>query len=131
LPKERIWTEWGKGAEGSSPSSGLATLTFSGWLYEHPELADMFHCQQDPAWHPEGSAYVHTSYVVAAAATICEREGLGGDDRLVAMFAALCHDMGKPSTTVFERDRWRSPGHAEAGVPIARRFLETIGAPER
>src|SRR5207244_1542156 len=42
------------------------------------------------------------------------------------LYATLCHDIGKPSTTVWDQNRWRSPGHAEAGVPIARSFLRRI-----
>lgn len=54
-----------------------------------------------------------------------------GDDRLVLMFTALLHDVGKKATTVFDRGRWRSPGHAEAGVDLAQEFLIGIGCPQR
>jgi tRNA nucleotidyltransferase (CCA-adding enzyme) len=40
------------------------------------------------------------------------------------MFGALCHDLGKPSTTVTERGHVRSPTHDVAGVPIGRALLE-------
>jgi tRNA nucleotidyltransferase (CCA-adding enzyme) len=40
------------------------------------------------------------------------------------MLAVLCHDLGKPATTRFERDRWRSPGHEEAGVAPATAVLD-------
>jgi tRNA nucleotidyltransferase (CCA-adding enzyme) len=40
------------------------------------------------------------------------------------MLATLCHDLGKPSTTSFERGRLRSPGHEEAGLPPTRSLLD-------
>jgi tRNA nucleotidyltransferase (CCA-adding enzyme) len=48
-----------------------------------------------------------------------------GDDweDLVVGFACLCHDLGKPATTVWSDGRWRSPGHEEAGLEPSGRFL--------
>jgi tRNA nucleotidyltransferase (CCA-adding enzyme) len=95
----------------------------------------MFVVPQNPVWHPEGDVYTHVMHVCDAAAEIVSREGLTGEDRAVIMFAALCHDMGKPFTTVLKDfgkpDEWRSPGHDSYGVPIARKFLESIGCLER
>lgn len=51
----------------------------------------------------------------------------GGDDEAL-MFAALCHDFGKPGTTTAEL---RTPGHDLAGVEPARRFLARMRAPHR
>jgi tRNA nucleotidyltransferase (CCA-adding enzyme) len=42
------------------------------------------------------------------------------------MLAALCHDLGKPATTVWREGRIRSPGHEEAGVPIASAVLDRL-----
>jgi tRNA nucleotidyltransferase (CCA-adding enzyme) len=42
------------------------------------------------------------------------------------MLAALCHDFGKPSTTEFVEGRWRSHGHAEAGVAPTLAFLDRL-----
>jgi tRNA nucleotidyltransferase (CCA-adding enzyme) len=84
-------------------------------------------CLQDATHHPEGDCLRHSFHVCDAAADIAIREGLGQEARAVLVLAALCHDMGKPSTTIFEDGRWRSPGHAEAGVPIAGAFLDSIG----
>jgi len=83
-----------------------------------------------------GDAWVHTLHVCDAAARICDREHVEGEDRVIIILAALCHDLGKAlpehgGTTVFEDEHWRSPGHAEAGVPLSRRFLESIGCLER
>ena len=48
------------------------------------------------------------------------------NQNLVLRLAALCHDMGKPSTTAPDLT---SHGHADAGVPVAESFLRQIGAP--
>lgn len=128
LPKERIWEEWKKWAlKGRMPRFGLELLVESGWA--DPEIAALVDVPQDPVWHPEGDVFIHTCLVVSFAARIASREQLDDHDRLVLMFAALCHDFGKPDTTAMIDGRWRSKGHCEEGVKPARKFLERIGAP--
>ena len=48
------------------------------------------------------------------------------DEKLIICYAALCHDLGKVSTTILKDGRLRSPGHAEAGVPLTRAMLKRI-----
>jgi tRNA nucleotidyltransferase (CCA-adding enzyme) len=133
LPVERVWGEWEKwAAKGIHPSAGLRLLRETDWLSLYPELAALGGCDQDAQWHPEGDAWEHTLHVCDAAARFAARDNLHGDARLVLLFAALCHDLGKPTTTVVGEDRRvRSPGHEKAGVGTARAFLQRIGAPER
>lgn len=133
LPKERVWAEWYKwGVKGNHPSRGLDFLYETGWQTLYPEINNLLGVNQDPEWHPEGCALTHTLLVCDAMAKICLRENIVGEDRCVLMFAALCHDFGKAfpkygGTTEFIEGRWRSPGHDDAGVPLARNFLEGIG----
>lgn len=132
LARERIWEEWRKWAAKSvRPSAGLEFLVSSGWVRLYPEIAGIIGVPQDREWHPEGSVYLHTKHVCDAAAAIADREGMDADRRAVLVLAALCHDFGKAVCTVRheESGRWVSPGHAEAGVPLAVSFLESIGAP--
>lgn len=132
LPKERIWKEWWKWATLSTkPSAGIVFLASVDWIGHYPALTDMVGVPQNPEYHPEGDVYSHVLFVCDSANDIAVRDGLTGEDRAVLLFAALCHDMGKPSTTVWQREAWRSPGHDTAGVPIAREFLESIGCPEK
>jgi tRNA nucleotidyltransferase (CCA-adding enzyme) len=133
LPVERVWMEWAKWAEsGKTPGLGLEVLRTSMWNTHYPELSMSIGCLQDPRYHPEGDVWTHTMLVCDAAASIAERDGFTGDDRLVLMFAALCHDLGKPSTTVVHADgRITSAGHAEAGEVPTLTFLRRIGAPDR
>jgi tRNA nucleotidyltransferase (CCA-adding enzyme) len=131
LATERIWCEWQKwAAKGRKPSAGLRVLAETGWLALYPELEQLAGCPQDPEWHPEGDVWTHTMYVVDAAAEIAAREQLEDDQRALLIFAALCHDLGKPASTALGADgRIRSPGHAEAGVEPARALLQRIGSP--
>ena len=129
LPKERVWKEWEKWAKGDYPQAGLQFLFDCNWTKLYPELYALVGCQQDPIWHPEGDAYVHTLYVCDAMARILNREKIVGEQRTILMMAALCHDFGKATTTEFIDGRWRSRGHCEAGVPLAESFLNSIGAP--
>lgn len=131
LPSDRIWREWQKWALLSVfPSAGLRVLDESGWLALYPELAALQGCPQHPRYHPEGDVWTHTLHVCDAAARIAERDALDGRERLALIIAALCHDLGKPPTTVIADDGIpRSLGHAEAGVPLTQAFLMRIGAP--
>ena len=77
-----------------------------------------------------GHVWTHTLHVVDAAAAIAARDGLEDEERAVLLFAALCHDLGKPATTTHDPDgRIRSPGHAEAGIAQAQALLLRIGCP--
>lgn len=130
LSKERVWGEWEKWArKGVHPSHGLDVLVQTGWVELYPALSNMIGVPQDPIHHPEGDVWTHTKLVCDRAAEIAARDGVLGDDRVVLMLAALCHDMGKPEKTTCRDGRVVSPGHAQAGVTIAAEFLRQIGAP--
>ncbi|MDZ4721661.1 MAG: HD domain-containing protein [Roseiflexaceae bacterium] len=133
LPLERIWGEWLKWAlRGQRPSAGLRALQESGWLACYPELIALIGCPQDSIWHPEGDVWVHTGHVCDMAAAIAVRNGLNDSQRETLLFAALCHDLGKPATTYTDSDgRIRSPGHADAGLAPTKTLLAHIGAPSR
>ncbi len=124
LAAERIFEEWRKLILlGVQPSLGLAFLTDCGWIDHFPELAALWGCPQDPEWHPEGDVWTHTLKSLDAFA----RHRVGDDwEDLVVGFAVLCHDMGKPATTVAEGDHIRSRGHEAAGEVPARAFLDRM-----
>ena len=131
LALERIWNEWLKWATRCKcPSKGLQVLKDCDWIEHYPELAALQGVQQDLVWHPEGNVWVHTLHVCDAASRIADRENLSEDERVILLFSALCHDLGKPATTEFKEGRWRSPSHASVGVPIAEAFLTRIGCPK-
>ncbi|MDO9171045.1 MAG: HD domain-containing protein [bacterium] len=128
LARERIFEEWRKLLLlGARPSLGLAFLRDTGWLDHFPELAALVGCAQDPEWHPEGDAWIHTGLCLDAFAA--ERTGDEREDLIVGL-AVLCHDLGKPATTRFADGRLRSPGHLEAGEAPARALLARL-TPQR
>jgi tRNA nucleotidyltransferase (CCA-adding enzyme) len=131
LPTSRIWQEWLKWSASDKPSLGLKALRDMGWDKLYPELRAMVGCLQDSHWHPEGDVWIHTSLVVDEAARLAKERGLQGRDKVVLLFAALCHDLGKPLTTVVLDDgKVVCPNHGEAGVQPSMVFLGRIGAPK-
>ena len=126
LPAERIWAEMEKLLlSARRPSIGLDWLRKLGAIDQlFPEILSLIDAPQDPDWHPEGDVYIHTLLVTDRA-----RELLGGlsyAEQVAVMLAALAHDFGKPPTTAFIEDRWRSRGHEEAGVEPAEKFLDRL-----
>ena len=131
LAKERIWGEWQKWAEkGKLPSAGLRVLQQTGWLEFYPELNELVGVPQSEKWHPEGDVWNHTLHVVDAAAEIADRDELNDKERLVLLFAALCHDLGKVKTTVFSEGEWRAPNHANEGELPTISLMDRLGAPK-
>ena len=132
LPISRIWGEWYKWAtKGKYYSTSLEYLKLTGLLNEYFELSCIDGVQQDPEWHPEGDVYIHTGLVLDWAGKVCEENNITGDDRCVIIFAALCHDLGKATTTAVIDGRIRARGHEAAGVDPARSFLTSVGCPEK
>jgi len=133
LPVERIWSEWDKWATQSlKPSRGLAVLKETGWLAHFPELAALHGTPQDPEWHPEGDAFIHTAHCCDALVNLPAWRDAPPARRRLLLFAVLAHDFGKPATTrqaeKHGRLRWVSPGHESAGGPLVETFLNRIGA---
>jgi len=129
LPKERIGEEWKKLLlKSPKPSLGLAAGMGLGVFHElHVELPPLVETKQDPEWHPEGDAWVHTMMAVDYAAKIARREKLGDDQAWILMLATLAHDIGKPKVTEFVDGKWRSLGHEEAGTEPTKKFLAKLG----
>ena len=124
LPKERLLDEWRKLLlKAEKPSIGLELLKELDQLKNYPELEKLIECPQDPEWHPEGDVWTHTLMVVDEMAAL--RTGEEKRD-LILMLGALCHDLGKPNTTIFENGRWRSPNHESEGVEPTKQFLKRL-----
>ncbi len=123
LPRERIFPEFRKMLLADRPSIGLEATRELNVLAHFPELESLIGVPQDPVWHPEGDVWTHTLRVVDEAARL--KTGEPGAD-LHLMFAALCHDLGKPQTTSWESGHWRSHGHDTAGTTGTTRFLKRL-----
>ena len=124
---ERIEQEWDKMMLLSTrPSLGIRWLDAINRLHDlFPEIYALKQVPQRPDYHPEGDVFEHTMQALDAAAQHMQNHE-NVFEKKVIMYAALCHDFGKPSSTIWDQNRWRSPGHAAAGVPPARSFLRRI-----
>jgi tRNA nucleotidyltransferase (CCA-adding enzyme) len=130
LSKERVWEEFKKWALKSiNPKAGLDFLVMTGWIDCFPELRNILGIPQEYEWHPEGEVLTHSGYVCNAMQEICEREKIEGERKLVLMLAALCHDLGKASTTCIRKGRISAPKHDMVGGPLTRSFLLSIKCP--
>lgn len=130
LPKERVWGEWEKLLmKSTKPSMGLKFLKDTRWITHFPELEDLIDCPQNPKWHPEGDVFTHTGHVLDSAVNISNNIGMTPDERCIVRLGALCHDFGKPSTTILPK--CSAPGHDKAGEAPTLSFLKRIGAPKK
>lgn len=128
ISMKRLWDEWEMWALTAFPSYGLQFLQDCGMLWWFPELEAMQGVPQNPKWHPEGDCWQHLKQTVDCAARVADRDNLSDVDRSTLVFILLCHDLGKPLTTVFKVKPekgayWGAPGHAPAGAEPARNFL--------
>ena len=128
VPPDRFWPEWRKWTLSPHPHLGLEFLAESELLGFWPPLAALPGTPQSPRFHPEGNAWRHTVLVVKVMAGL---DLPPQADRLTLILAALLHDVGKPLVTEMVDGVWVSRGHAQAGLPLAEDFLESIKAPTR
>jgi tRNA nucleotidyltransferase (CCA-adding enzyme) len=134
LSVERIWGEWYKWAAlGENYLQSLEFLWNTNWISLWPDLERIRGIEQDPVWHPEGEVWTHTEIVVQNASEIANLLGYLpiGNRRVQLIFAALLHDIGKGTTSEISKTSKRiiHPKHELVGVDLAKKFLESIGAP--
>lgn len=126
ISKERIEKEFEKMLlQSQRPSLGIRWLRDIGRLQELlPELAATVGVIQDPQWHPEGDVFEHTMQALDAAAQLkIEPEYI----RLILLYAALCHDLGKTVTTEKQDDgSITSIGHDQQGALLAKKMMRRI-----
>ncbi len=125
LSPERVFGELEKALlKSETPSVFFRELQRMDQLsFWFPELEALIGVPQPERFHPEGDVWNHTLLVLDKAALLRKE----AENPLGLMLSALCHDLGKVSTTRIEEDgRLHSFGHDQAGVPIAERFLSRI-----
>ena len=107
--------------EDDAPSGYLNQLFRTPAFRQYPY--DMLHrlkcTDQSPIHHPEGNVWNHTMLVVNEAA---RRKRISHDPR-VFMWAALLHDIGKPSTTKVRKGKITSYNHDKEGAVLSEEFL--------
>ena len=135
LSRERITDELRKLLiKAQKPSIGFE-LAYEIGLIEayYPELFALRATPQDAEWHPEGNVWIHTMMVIDQAAKLSHQAArkFSDEERLQIVFAALCHDLGKPPTTQVIEGRIRSRGHEEAGEAPTRLLCSKLTFSER
>lgn len=105
----------------SKPSIYLGSQYWNPLFRKYPFdlLYQLKQTEQSRKYHPEGNVWNHTLLVVDEAAHVRKRS----KEPLVFMWAALLHDIGKPSTTKRKSGRIISYNHDVIGEELAREFL--------
>ncbi len=122
VSQERICEEFSKMLLKSiRPSLGIRWLKSIGRLAQVlPELASTIGVAQEPDWHPEGDVFEHSMQALDAAAQF---DYSSEWEKLIVLYAALLHDLGKVSHTQLIKGKLRSFGHDQAGEPLAYKLL--------
>lgn len=108
--------------EDESPSVYLEEIYNNPLFQKHPlnMLYDLKKTEQSPLHHPEGNVWNHTLLVVDEAA----KQKAKSKSSVVLMWAALLHDIGKPSTTKERKGKLTSYDHDKVGADLSIEFLE-------
>jgi len=126
ISRERIEVEFEKMmCKSKRPSLGIRWLRDIKRLKDVlPELYATIGIKQSPLWHPEGDVFEHTMQTLDAAARIeCSHSK---EERIRLMLAALCHDLGKVTTTKEVNGTITSYDHELQGIIPAKRLLARI-----
>lgn len=125
LSKERIFEELNKALlKSEKPSIAFNSLFEMGVIEKlFPELHALKGCTQSETHHPEGDVWNHTMMVLDE----CSRLKNEAKNPLNLMYAALCHDLGKPDTWESrEEGKITFHTHEEVGIPLAEQFMRRL-----
>lgn len=87
-----------------------------------PEIYPLIAARHNRYYHPEGEPWEHTLIVIE----LVRKK----TDNLNVLWAALLHDIGKPSTEKHLPDRITNHGHDKVGAEMAVRLLKRLEAPQ-
>lgn len=120
VSRERISDEFEKLLlKSKSPSLGFRWLLEIGRLEEIvPEIAILKKIEQKPIWHPEGDVFEHSMQTVDGAATL-QKKYKTREEKLIFLFAALLHDIGKKGGI-------NEHGHDERGAELVPQTLSKM-----
>lgn len=124
LAKERVMSELEKALlKANHPSIFFEEMKkmdqLDDWFLH---LTDLIGLVQPPKYHPEGDVWNHTMLVLDSVASLRDK----AENPLGLMLAALTHDLGKITATTVENGEIHAYGHAKAGDPFVKEFLDQI-----
>lgn len=104
------------------PSLYLNQISAEPLFQEYPfdMLCKLKSTEQSPEHHPEGNVWNHTMLVVDEAAQVKSKSR----NPSVFLWAALLHDIGKPSTTKLRKGRITAYDHDKVGADLSKQFLQ-------
>lgn len=125
ISRERIEEEFKKlFLKSKRPSLGIEWLRHISRLSEIlPEVAELIGVIQDKNFHPEGDVYEHTLQSLDAAAKL---KYDSDEEKLILMWAAFCHDLGKVSTTKEVNGKIISYEHEQESEILSKKLLKRI-----
>lgn len=123
LTKERIYTEVEKALlKADRPSIFFEYARQIGILKKiFSPMDKLIGVQQNPKYHPEGDVWIHTMMVIDEAAKLKEKSNYP----IALMLAAVCHDLGKITTTRHLHGKIVSYNH-ENELHLTKKFLKNI-----
>jgi len=90
--------------------------------YPFDMLKNIKNTEQSPKHHSEGNVWNHTMLVIDEAAKVKSQS----KNQSVFMWAALLHDIGKPSTSRNKKGKITSYDHDKVGARLSKEFLSTF-----
>ncbi|MBQ8146094.1 MAG: AAA family ATPase [Clostridia bacterium] len=88
-----------------------------------PVFERMANTCQNLKYHGEADVFSHTKMVCEEIIKQPEYKNGAVRDKVILFWAALLHDIGKTTCTVFCDDEIKSPHHSSKGATMAREFL--------
>jgi poly(A) polymerase len=120
ISPERIFAEITRMICGANPDKALELLHKCGILNEIlPEVSALYGVEQPPEFHPEGDVFTHTIKALHL---------LEHTPSIILAWSVLLHDIGKPPTITFSRDRVRFNNHDRIGAEMAVDILKRLKA---
>lgn len=99
------------------------------YIFSIREFKAMEMCEQSKIWHKEGVCSIHTKKVCDNMLhLLSERDNITPSDNeyyIMMISAAICHDLGKPSTTKYDETKgdYTTKCHGIVGSRIARNLF--------
>ena len=115
--------------EDEKPSVYLNEAFYKPIFKERPfdMLYKLKETEQSPIHHPEGNVWKHTLLVTDEAARLKQKS----KNQAVLMWAALLHDIGKPTTSKMRNGRITAYDHDKVGAELAKAFLRIFTEDEK